>query len=385
MGQSQCCKSTRPPDSHDAPTEDAEPESIDAGQVPDFVAAELDVAEDGEVAADGCEGACSSLVAEALAEAERLMQDCNVVAAEEVLARALARLAEEGSAEDAESAKAQLQKSAIWRRVSARVSQYDAACGLLSATNMQLLYEAPEGKFELFQSDGRWFDFRITMNIDAPLCECFASVAEADLVPQIQTMVSEAPVILGDNSTWCLLRLLGQLDVKVFHVELLLEVLRVPDRKFGFLTENVRTEFPSEGLAVPAKSGWRTIRPWSNSVSLWMPRGGGESGTVLVQVTRVDCPFRAPQWVLDFVFRKMAKAMMADLHRGAMKALEPGSPWAQRIAEDRIGMYRELRELEATAQQRQAISAQALPGESVFNRPWRLWPTPLDTRPPSSR
>merc|ERR1719188_2323492 len=108
---------------------------------------------------------------------------------------------------------------------------------MLHATNMQLLYEAPEGKFELFQSDGRWFDFRITMNVEAPLCECFASVAETDLVPQIQTMVKDAPKILGDDTNWLLLRLLGQLDVKIFHVELLVEVLRVPDRQFGFLTE----------------------------------------------------------------------------------------------------------------------------------------------------
>merc|ERR1719189_1099507 len=89
-----------------------------------------------------------------------------------------------------------------------------------------------------------------------------------------------------------------------------------------------------------------------------------------------------PQFVLDFVFRQMAPSFMTDLRRGASKALDPESPWAKRIEEDRNGFYRLMRELEAVARKRRAVNHKSIPGADVFDRAWRLRPTPQDTWPP---
>lgn len=334
------------------------------------------------------DGDSSTITAEAvLARVEGLMKDYHVLEAEEVIAQAFASLrGRAGEAEEAEQAIAAIQRSPIFQTVSDRIAQYDAACAMLSATNMKLLYEAPEGKFELYQpAAGRWFDYRITMNIDAPLCECIASMAEIDLIHHIQTMFSKPLEPLGEWNNWTLVRSCGEVNVKVFNVDLRLETMRVPESRFGFVIESVRSEFPTEGLNMPNKKGWFTVKPWISTTNTWMPRGGEERGTVLVQVTRVDVPMTVPQAILDFVFRNLAKSFMGDLQKGASKALDPESPWAKRIAEDRFGMYAKLRDLEAVARQRGAVSAQSMPGSSVFDRPWRLKPTPQDTRPPSSR
>lgn len=356
----------------------------------------VEVESDPKHEAESVASEAGRMAAEIIAEAERLMEETNVLEAEEVLAQALARLADTscaqragesegaaGQAVDALASAGAIRSSAVFGRVQERVAQWDAGCDMLSATNMQVLYESENGKFELFQGNGSWFDYRMTVNLEAPLCACLATCMELDLIPLIQTNFKKPPQILGPTTNH-LLRTLASLDVLICRVELLFEILRIPDRKFGFFAESIRSSFPSDGVEIPPKGSW-AVRPWIYTTNVWMPRGGEEKGTVLVQVTRVDCGIKVPQFVLDFVFRQISGSYMADLRKGAAKALDPESPWAKRIQEDKHGLYRELRELETVAEKRRAVNAKTMPGKEVFDRSWRLRPTPHDTRPPSSR
>lgn len=317
------------------------------------------------------------VIEEAIRKASDLMEDTEILEAEAVLAAALKEM------EDSPQACDQLRQSPIFTSVSDRVAQYDAICSMMANDKMRTLWESEDGKFELYQVEGTWFDYKMTLNIDAPLSECIATGQEVDLIPQAQANVSGTPEKLGPCSKFLMVTLM-KLSVVLFRVELLFEVLRVRNKKFGFLAESIRSNFPADGRPIPEK-GWRSVRPWVYTANVWMPRGGGQPGTVLVQVTRVDCGLNVPQRVLNLVFKQMAPTFMADLRKSAAKAREAGSPWAKRIKEDASGLYRDCRELEASAQQRRTVTAQTFPGSEVFDRPSRLMPEPVDTRPPSSR
>lgn len=326
----------------------------------------------------------AALAKEALLQAEALMKDYAVLEAEAILSAALSQLEELGEA----SVLDEFRASPTFLEVVDRVAQYDGACDMLTSNNMELLYESADGKFELFQpaGTGTWFEFRMTVNIEAPLSECLATGHELDLLQKAMPLVSEKPQSLSPPHRF-LITALSKMSVVFFRVELLTETLRIRNAKHNFMTEVIRSSFPADGRKIPEKAlGFRTIRPWVYTINLWMPRGGGEDGTVLVQVTRVDCTVNVPQWVLNKVFRHMAGAFMQDLRKSAAQARQPGSPWAERIVQDQTGLYRDCREIEENAQKREEITAQKMPRlDEMFARPWRLNPPPPDTRPPSSR
>jgi len=274
-----------------------------------------------------------------------------------------------------------LRDSDIFKRVLEHVAQYDATVEMIFNDKFKTMYENEAGKFELYQENGTWFDYRMTVNVEAPLPECMAVGHELDLVPKAQPMLPAPPLRIGPNNGF-LSASLTKMPVLFMQAELLFEALRIRDRRSGFLLESIRSNFPAEGRHIPEK-GWRSVRPWIYTANLWVPRGGGKPGTCLVQVTRVDGTMHFPQWILNFVFRQVATSFMKDLRRSTAKALESGSPWAERISKDETGLYDDLRKVEEIASKRPEVST--LPGREFFEREWRLRPTPVDTRPPSCR
>jgi len=317
------------------------------------------------------------------------LKDYNMLAAEEIFAQAIASLeGRRGSADAAEAKLATVSLEALrsseqFKVVNERVAQFDSATEILYNENMQTLFECDYGRFDLCVSpDGRWFDYRMTVDIDAPLSEALSTGHEMDYVPQAQPLVHQAEFI-GEHSGFNL-KFIMRMAVLIFKSELVIEIVRHRDTRFGYLLEVARTEFPHEGAGIPKKA-WGAIRPWIYTTNFWMPRGGGQTGCTIVQVTRVDCTMSVPAWVLNFVFKKMSTTFIEDLRSSAIKALQPESPWAQKIKEDKHGFYRELRKIEEVAGTRHEVSAKTVPKKDVFDRPWRLYPELLDTRPPCSR
>lgn len=346
-------------------------------QEPELTAT-LSIAEPGEAAGDGgstvvprarAGEAVGPVVSEALSEAARLMKEARVLDAETVLAKALEALVERGA--EATDEVAALRRSSVFRAVFNRVVQYDAGFEAVATPHMKLLWEAPGSRFELALPGGNCFIYRMSVDIDASLCECLALSNELDLVPKAQPMVG-APELLGPRGQYLLVTL-SRMRVLMFSVELLLENLRVHNSSFGFLAESIRSSFPAEGRPIPERN-WRSVRPCVKVTNLWVPCGGGRKGTVLVQVNRAEWGFHVPQVVLNFVFRQLASTFMHNLRVGAAAAADPSSPWATRIAEDSSGLYAELRKIEAAAALRPPVTAQTLPLEKLFDRSWRLRP-----------
>lgn len=342
----------------------------------------------------GCEKGTSELskeagdeiVAAALAKVEVLMKDYDILEAESVLAQALGKLGclhqeeEVQVSATAQNAAAKLRASQPFKDVEEWVSQYDPTVDMLFSDNFKLLYENEWGKMELYQPEGeQWFDYRMTVFIDAPLAECLSTSHELDLIPLAQACVHEKPVRVGPENGFVAASV-TKMPALIFNVELFFESLRVRDKRAGFLLESIRgSNFPLRGRQVPDKP-WRTIRPWAWVANAWIPRGGGKEGTVLVQVTRVDAGFHIPNFVLNWTFRQMATGFMRDLRETAQKAMTDGSPWKKRISEDKVSLYGQLKEVDTLALNRAEVTS--LPSKEFFeNRPWRLRPVPQSTRP----
>lgn len=342
----------------------------------------------GEVDYGLTQQAAEEVVAAAMAKVEALMKDYDILEAESVFAQALDQLGcldqEAAAASPAGRAAAeQLRASELYKDVLEFVSQYDPTVDMLYSDKYDVLYENKYGKFELYQPEGeQWFDYRMTVNIDASLAECLAPSNELDLVPLAQTAVHEKPVRIGPENDFLKLSI-TKLPALIFNCELCFESLRVRDKRSGFLLESIRgLSFPARGRTIPEKP-WRTIRPWTWVANAWVPRGGGKEGTVLTQVTRVDPGFHVPKWVLSWIFKSLASNFMRDLRDCASKAATEGSPWKKRIEEDKLSFYRGLQEVDKVASMRAEVAG--LPPKAFFeNRLWRLRPQPLNTQPPCS-
>mmetsp|Transcript_109115 Transcript_109115/g.314302 ORF Transcript_109115/g.314302 Transcript_109115/m.314302 type:complete len:414 (-) Transcript_109115:28-1269(-) len=321
------------------------------------------------------------VVPDALERATRCMEpeDMDILAAEAVLAQAVDRLQACGAAE----ALARLEESDVYQTVSMRISHFNAAVDNIYGKDMEVFFESENSRFDAHVSpDGRWFEYRMTVDVDAPLAEALATGQEQDLVHKAQPLVSSAEFI-GESNPFDI-KFIWRLPVVIFRVELVLEIIRHRNRDFGYLLEIARTEFSQDGLTMP-KRGFGAIRPWINHTTLWIPRGGGSNGTTVVQLSRVDCTMAVPKWILHFLLRNMATTFVNDLRNTAEMASKPGSLWKERIERDACALYGKLREVERAAAGRSEVRFDSVPGRQVFDRRWRLNVPRIDTRPPSAR
>lgn len=306
---------------------------------------------------------------EIIARATQRMENFELLDAEGILARSIHDFTADGDLD----AVHEVTQSAVYQRVAKRIAEYEEVrTTLRDHSSFSLLWSKPSGQLWLHKPPGSssWFEYKLSLNIEATLTECMAVSSEMDLVTKAQPVVTKSHNLFFHPL--CLI-LLNSIDVPVFNIELLFEVFRVVNTEFGYLTETITSNFHQGGLAVPKKD-WRTIRPSMQTSNIWMPRGGGQEGTVLVQVTRVDFPIKIPAWALKMTFETLAPKITQDLQESSMKARDPQSPWQPRIKADATGFYRDLAAVVAVADQRQVVSAQQLPGEDVFSRDWTLHP-----------
>lgn len=334
----------------------------------------------------GFEGMASrEVVSKALERAQALYRlGSEVFAAEEVLCKALHELEKVRGFDEDLGAAEDLRKSPIFDSVSQRVAQFEAAIDLFY-TPMQVLWSNEDGTLEL-QTDptGRYFDYRLTLEIEAPLTHCMATATEVDLVPLAQPIMHKAPDTYGEVQPWCIVMMIT-LRV-ILTVELLMEYIRLPNTKYGYLVELISSEFPEEGRGIPPKpNGFTTLRPWVWTSNLWLPRGNGKTGTVLMQVTRTDAGCRIPSFISNYVFQKICCKFISDVRGSAARVSEDGNPWAPRVESDPEGFYGKLRDVDAAASKRQGHDLRNLPLKKVFDRTWMLHPSKHDCRSPSLR
>eukprot|EP00439_Symbiodinium_sp_Y106_P045467 s990_g5.t1 len=92
----------------------------------------------------------------------------------------------------------------------------------------------------------------------------------------------------------------------------------------------------------------------------------------MVSVSRVQVGVPIPSSALRFLANSFAKTILVNVKRGCALSSDESSPWYKRIRRDVDGFYAELREVEAAASHRRALSVSDLPSEEIFDRPWQL-------------
>ncbi|CAK0911933.1 unnamed protein product [Prorocentrum cordatum] len=307
----------------------------------------------------------AGVAAAAVAEAADLMRRHRALEAEEVLGRALARLGEAG-AEDVDAARAadHLRASEAHAAVCARCQQYDEIAGLLGPPDRQqkLLWEGEGSQLWVHAPAGEtWIEYKI--------------ILELDLVPEHEPSVLGTPAFLGDAGPWhAVVRIV--VGVLLLRVELINEVCRFYNTEHGFLAESIRSDFPTEGRRLPPRH-WRNMRVSARVSNMWIPRGGGCSGTTIVQSSRVDAGVKIPDRILAFFFGQLAPSMVRNLRKNSKSVGSPDGPYAPRLAEDRLGIYAECARVEEAAARRRARGSESLPGQDWLSRPWRLAAGPL--------
>lgn len=308
--------------------------------------------------------ACDAEVA-----ATRLMRDLQVLEAEAVLARALQQL---GAHEGSNEAIVQLRSSKVFSAVMGRVQQYDSLGIVLTPTGFRLAWDKDGQQLWLNSQPGAtWFEFKLMCDVDATLTQCMVFANELDLVRKYEPLLAEEPVFLGETHP-LLLVTRSVISLFAFRVELMFEVLRFCNKDFGFCAECIRSAFPHEDRPIPKKH-WRDVRVSIDTKNIWVPRGGGRSGTAVVQQTRVEAGFRISDWILKTFAAKIATALVENMKKSATRVADPKGPYPERMENDTLGFYRQLAEVEAAAARRPPITVQDLASrQSIFSRPLRL-------------
>lgn len=272
----------------------------------------------------------------------------------------------------------EMKHTGLYQDLLHRVAQYEAVGRRVlgfsddnRSNNFDLVWQGPDGDqvYVHMLPGHRQADVKVVILIEAPLSACCCPAFETDLQPQWNKALIKPPEILGPRKRFH--QVVRQLaGVLMFRLELIIEVFRVCNTKFGFLAEAIRSEFPAEemGITIPPKDGWRTRRIAVDTSNLWMPCGGTSRGSILVQVTRIDLGFSLAPALAKKAVNTLAGGIVGNLKKQATMATQPGTLWSQRLHEDRYGQYAELAKVEAAAAKRRTVTTTTLPDHRIFMR-----------------
>ncbi|CAK9115401.1 Uncharacterized protein SCF082_LOCUS53412 [Durusdinium trenchii] len=169
-----------------------------------------------------------------------------------------------------------------------------------------------------------------------------------------------------------------------FYIETVFELVRVSNKEFGFLAarltqsslggqvEVAKSDFPIKNSLKLPKRRLLSKRIQVDTKNLWLPVGGGKTGTIVVSVSRVQVGVPIPSSALRFLANSFTKSILGNIKRGCALSSDESSPWHKRIKRDADGFYHELATVEDAARKRRSISISQLPSEAIFDRPWGL-------------
>ncbi|CAJ1445646.1 unnamed protein product [Effrenium voratum] len=268
--------------------------------------------------------------------------------AEAVLAKALKRLESGQPAQ----AKDELRESEVFQDVLRYTELFDSARATLQPTRFKKVWSRPDAEFYVRSAPGAsWFEYKIVAQIEQSLVNCMAPLHERELILKYQPVFVEPHRdLLPPRPHHALVRTLAR--IMGFYIETVFELLRISNRDFGFLVEIAKSDFPVKGeLKLPRRPFW-SKRIEVDTKNLWLPRGGNETGTIVVSVSRVQVGVPIPSSALRFLGNSswtaigFVKSILGNIKRGCALSSDESSPWNKRIKRDADGFYRELATVE---------------------------------------
>lgn len=313
----------------------------------------------------------SSVARDAVAQAEKLTaQDLQLLDVEAVLGKAVKRL-EQGGKQQAAAAE-DLRRSTMYQEVLRYSQLFDSARATLQPTRFKRVWSRDDAEFFVRSAPGAtWFEYKIVAQIDQSLVNCMAPLHERELILKYQPVFVEPHRdLIKPTAHHALVRTLAR--ILGFYIETVFELVRISNKDFGYLVEIAKSDFPvKDRLKLPKRPFW-SKRIQVDTKNLWLPVGGGETGTIVVSVSRVQVGVPIPSKALRFLANSFTKSILGNIKRGCALSSDETSPWHKRIKRDADGFYRELSGVEESARKRRQISISELPSEDIFDRPWSL-------------
>jgi len=260
-----------------------------------------------------------------------------------------------------------------------RVGQYEElARALTPGKGFRLVWQ--EGGAELWLNcpvGASYLEYRLVCTHDADLTTCVAACGgEPDLMlPEARTDRPRKSGLVGPNRQR-LAVCYANVNLFLYRVEMALERFRWYNVQYGFFAESIRSSFPLDDLGLVAVLGRRSNkqRVTLHAQHVWLPKGGGESGTVSVQLVRLGVGNMLGAWCMSKLCARAGPALAQELRDLIAKCKQPRNEHLGRIQEDRQGIYEQLRKVKAAAAQRGALSSAALPAGDILKRPDSLQP-----------
>ncbi|CAK9028127.1 unnamed protein product [Durusdinium trenchii] len=257
----------------------------------------------------------SSVAKDAEAQVEKLTsEDVHLLEAEAVLGKALKRL-EQGGRQQALAAQ-ELRESAVYKEVVRYSELFDSARATLQPTRFNSVWSRPDAEFFVRSPPGStWFEYKVVAQIEQNLVNCMAPLQERELILKYQPVFVEPHRDLikptpHHGVVRTLARILG------FYIETVFELVRVSNKEFGFLVEVAKSDFPIKNSLKLPKRRLLSKRIQVDTKNLWLPVGGGKTGTIVVSVSRVQVGVPIPSSALRFLANSFTKSILGNIKRG---------------------------------------------------------------------
>mmetsp|Transcript_6473 Transcript_6473/g.16527 ORF Transcript_6473/g.16527 Transcript_6473/m.16527 type:complete len:629 (-) Transcript_6473:76-1962(-) len=289
-----------------------------------------------------------------------------------------ASLLSQSEGAEARAAILRMQDNLVYKDVVMRAGQYQALGRALSVEKGDLCYESNGAQLWVHLPAGAsWLEYRLMCDLgEVPLTQCCAYNFEPDL--QKKPVKGSDKMLKGRGVHPALVVTQAIVSCLACRMEMTVEKFRWYNTEFGFFAESLRSDFPVKDKDEPkaqAKSSGLRSRITVHASQIWMPRGGGQKGTIAVQLFRVDMGSRAARWAASNFASRAAKTLIEELKSSVARAAEKS--YVERIASDKLGLYAQLAKVEVAAEKRQVVSIASLPGEEAIKRQCPLpttWP-----------
>mmetsp|Transcript_6041 Transcript_6041/g.13343 ORF Transcript_6041/g.13343 Transcript_6041/m.13343 type:complete len:486 (+) Transcript_6041:86-1543(+) len=322
-------------------------------------------------------GASEREVRRALSRASQLMQDYQILEAEQVLAETISSLQESGDL----VASADFLQHPLLQRVAEYVARYEEAGKLVddigSASGFDLVWENSQAELWARNSSGNanLLHMRLLLEVDAPLHQCVVANAELDLQMGRQPLMLSPPDYIGSRHRYRQVVQTYQ-GFSMFCMEALYESVRFVNQDVGMLVESVKSESPALLEEDLPEASWTAKRVGVDTTNVWIPVGGGRNGTVLVSQIVLDVGFPIPGWAREKLASQIGPQIVSNMLNSA-NVVEEGppsaNPWMQRLEMDEFGLYAELRKIEAAAAARVEVDRSNMPyGSELTARVYSL-------------
>lgn len=201
-------------------------------------------------------------------------------------------------------------------------------------------------------------EYRVRAQIPSKLTHVVGVANEIELLPRWNSLVVGEPKTIGRRTAHYMVLNYQMSAVAGFYkIDIFNEIRRFADPDGGFLAEYIEAVPEDHPSYCPPPPGFK--RPKAAVRNVWIAAGPEQS--VFVQIGKAQSPFSISPWVAKTFGAAVGRFIIGGLVNNSLRASQPGNPWEQPLAEDKLGFYASIDKCVESA----ASKARAPKGENT--------------------